>query len=264
MEKWCPPIKDNNYDINDELENVNKILNDQHDKQNSIYRYQLKIIGEIKTYIPIRKLFYKNEGIVIIKNEKQEIVDYNSKDKDNKVLEIDYQNKYDINFGSDILEDEDLRKLYLEFIVNILYLLNDVELIKFNTYDDKKKLAYLYLQSRNYYTMLREKLSDDEKKLLKQSLDDEDDVIEKFNNYLEKFSNRPKKQKSGCFSNWKTCVPGDRCSVCPFKFIPLIGDNVCLPCIFEEKSDLFNGMIYVGILVAILIIIFIIYINIIK
>ena len=194
---------------------------------------------------------------MVIKNEKQEIVDYNSNDKENKVLDIDYQNKYDINFGSDILEDEDLRKIYLEFIINILYLLDEEELKKFNNYDDKKKLAYLYLQSRNYYTKLQDKLSDNEKKQLKQIFDDDEDVIEKFINYLEKFSSKPKKQKSGCFSNWKTCVAGDRCSVCPFKFIPLIGDNMCFPCIFEEKSDLFNSMLYIGILVAVLIVIFI-------
>lgn len=258
MEEWCPPKDSRNFTIDDETSNVDRALKNPDDNLHQIYNYKLFVINFIfDNYKEPLEIFGSN-GFVILKDKDNKVVPYTTEKKD-KLLEIDYVNKYDINLGSDILQDEDLRKIYLELIVNVIYIITSDELNEFvNLKGGNKEIAFINIKARLYYKKIYDNFNNDEKQEIKKIFGG--DEIEEFNNYIESFaSGTPTRSGNGCFKNWKTCVKGERCNICPFSFIPLIGDDMCFPCIFEEKNSVFNSMFYIGIFVVIVILLIILF-----
>jgi len=232
--KFCPP----NKPVNDEekekqknslIENLNKqydeIINDP-DNTGYVHVNYIKLILEKYTLDSFVSLgIFKNDKGDILKDGKQ--IDYDIE----KIDSVNIKSDFDFSLGKEKLFNDpernrndklqiELTKLYLSYI----FVLNDKQKEKIN-------------KSAN----VKEKVIN-----IKFILEYSDSNIEKFSEI----------ERIGKCYKWKQCVNGEKCKVKPFGIIPLIGNAIELPCILEESSPLVNGLIYAGILIILLVILF--------
>ena len=224
--------------VMEELKIVKNIIKDESSVLHQSYNYFVALIK-----------FYKKNTILS--------QDFVTKDENN---DYSINEKFNLNVGRNFFDQEDIDdgmpEIFTDIFVNIIGSLNGQSLSSYNDILDEnseEKLAFLLVYSRNQLAELNKNLDPTEREEINKMLKQEG--LEQFTNLVTQFSNKPVIGSDKCYRNVKVCEAGEKCKVCPFSLIPVIGKEVCLPCFLEESSALVNALIYVGIIIVVLILI---------
>lgn len=224
--------------VMEELKIVKNIIKDESSILHQSYNYFVALIK-----------FYKKNTILS--------QDFVTKDENN---DYSINEKFNLNVGKSYFDQEDIDdgmpEIFTDIFVNIIGSLNGQSLSSYNDILDQnseENLAFLLVYSRNQLAELNKNLDPAEREEINKMLKQEG--LEPFTNLVTQYSNKPVIGSDGCYRNVKVCEAGEKCKICPFSLIPVIGKEVCLPCILEESSALVNTLIYVGILIVVLILI---------